>query len=49
MELRCNIPMSERIKKLYKARSQYDKRSKRGTKLLQKIKSEFLHQNNQKT
>ncbi|MEM0145642.1 MAG: hypothetical protein QXH66_01460 [Conexivisphaerales archaeon] len=42
--------MSERIKKLYKAfsRSQYDKRSKRGTKILQKIKSEFLHQNNQK-
>ncbi|MEM3196881.1 MAG: hypothetical protein QW431_02870 [Conexivisphaerales archaeon] len=44
------IPMSERIK-LYKAfsKSEYDKRSKRGTKLLQKIKSEFLHQNNQKT
>ncbi|MEM3289748.1 MAG: transposase, partial [Conexivisphaerales archaeon] len=44
------IPMSERIKRLYKAfsRSQYDKRSKRGTKLLQKIKSGFQHQNNQK-
>ncbi|MEM4126718.1 MAG: transposase, partial [Conexivisphaerales archaeon] len=44
------IPMSERIKRLYKAfsKSEYDKRSKRGTKLLQKIKSEFLHQNNQK-
>ncbi|MEM3243743.1 MAG: hypothetical protein QXN78_05930 [Conexivisphaerales archaeon] len=43
--------MSERIKKLYKAfsKSEYDKRSNRGTKLLQKIKSEFLHQNNQKT
>ncbi|MEM4126736.1 MAG: transposase [Conexivisphaerales archaeon] len=44
------IPMSERIKKLYKAfsKSEYNKRSKRGTKLLQKIKSEFQHQNNQK-
>ncbi|MEM4103370.1 MAG: hypothetical protein QXN78_08275 [Conexivisphaerales archaeon] len=42
--------MPERIKRLYKAfsKSQYDKRSNRGTKLLQKIKSEFLHQNNQK-
>ncbi|MEM3290259.1 MAG: transposase [Candidatus Micrarchaeaceae archaeon] len=48
------IPMSERLKKLYKAfsRSQYNKetkeRSKRGLKLLQKIKKEFQHQNNQK-
>ncbi|MEM0195753.1 MAG: transposase [Thermoplasmatales archaeon] len=48
------IPMSERLKRLYKAfsRSQYDKekkvRSKRGIKLLQKIKKEFQHQNNQK-
>ncbi len=48
------IPMSERIKRLYKAfsRSEYDKekkvRSNRGTKILQKIKGEFLHQNNQK-
>ncbi|MEM3855109.1 MAG: hypothetical protein QXG99_06235 [Conexivisphaerales archaeon] len=42
--------MPERIKRLYKtfSKSQYDKRSNRGTKLLQKIKSEFLHQNNQK-
>ncbi|MEM0166720.1 MAG: transposase, partial [Thermoplasmata archaeon] len=48
------IPMPERVKRLYKAfsRSQYDKeerkRSRRGTKILQKIKSEFQHQNNQK-
>ncbi|MEM4088005.1 MAG: hypothetical protein QXN78_05715 [Conexivisphaerales archaeon] len=42
--------MPEMIKRLYKAfsKSKYDKRSKRGTKLLQKIKSEFLHHNNQK-
>ncbi len=48
------ITMSERIKRLYKvfSRAEYDKdtkkRSRRGTKILQKIKSEFLHQNNQK-
>ncbi|MEM0123651.1 MAG: hypothetical protein QXI38_03990, partial [Conexivisphaerales archaeon] len=42
------IPMPERIKRLYKvfSKSEYDKRSKRCTKLLQKIKKEFLHQNN---
>ncbi|MEM3424118.1 MAG: transposase [Nitrososphaeria archaeon] len=48
------VPMPERIKRLYKAfsKSQYDKekkqRSKRGAKLLQKIKNEFERQNNQK-
>ncbi len=54
VQVRYNVPMAERTKRLYRAfsRSKYDKiartRSKRGMKLLNRIKMEFEHQNNHK-
>jgi len=54
IKARYSVEMPKRIKKLYKvfSRSQYNKetkeRSKRGQKVLAKIKKEFSHENNQK-
>jgi len=54
IKVKYNIEMPKRVKKLYKvfSRSQYNKetkeRSKRGQKVLAKIKKEFAHENNQK-
>jgi len=54
IKVNYNVEMPKRVKKLYKvfSRSQYDKetkeRSKRGQKVLVKIKKEFAHENNQK-
>ena len=54
IKVKYNVEMPNRVKKLYKvfSRSQYNKetkeRSKRGQKVLAKIKKEFAHENNQK-
>ena len=54
IKVNYNVEISKRVKKLYKvfSRSQYNKetkeRSKRGQKVLAKIKKEFAHENNQK-
>ena len=54
IKVKYNVEMPKRVKKLYKvfSRSQYNnetkERSKRGQKVLTKIKKEFAHENNQK-
>jgi putative transposase len=54
IKVKYNVEMPKRVKKLYKvfSRSQYNEetkeRSKRGQKVLAKIKKEFAHENNQK-
>jgi len=54
IKLRYSVEMPERLRRLYKAlsRAKYNKEtkqfSKRGEKILAKIRKEFMHQNNQK-